>query len=124
LQSFDDSTARRYEDRKTANEIRQAYMWDQVFGERRATKSEDYGGYAQSENGFMAKILRFGKMQYAIDDYYERFYDTPDNFKCVRVPALWMGDPVDERDFFRAGETQQDMTIGIIVDSYEVAGSQ
>ena len=56
----------------------------------------------------MAKILRFGNMQYAVDDYKDRFYDRPDNFKSVIVPALWMGDRVDEREFFRAGETLQD----------------
>jgi hypothetical protein len=49
LQSFDDSTARGYQNRKTANEIREAYMWDQGFGEPSATKSEDYGGYAEQE---------------------------------------------------------------------------
>jgi len=27
-------------------------------------------------------------MQYAINDYNEGFYNTPDNFKTVRVPAL------------------------------------
>jgi hypothetical protein len=97
LQSFDYSTARGYEDRKTANEIRQAYMWDQGLGEASATKSEDYAGYAQSEYRNMVKVLRFRKMQYAIDEYNERFYDTLDNFKSVRVPALWMGDPVDAR---------------------------
>jgi hypothetical protein len=124
LQSFDDSTARGYQDRKTANEIREAYMWDQGFGEPSATKSEDYGGYAEREYKDMAKILRFSKMQYAIDDHNNRFYETPDNFKSVRVPALWMGDPVDEREFFRAGQSQQDETIGIFEDTYEVAGSQ
>jgi len=124
LQSFDDSTARGYQDRKTANEIREAYMWDQGFGEPSATKSEDYGGYAEREYKDMAKILRFGKMQYAIDDYNERFYDSPENFKSVRVPPRWMGDPVDEREFFRAGQSQQDETIGIFQDTYEVAGSQ
>ena len=46
-----------------------------------------------------AKILRFGKMQYAIDEYSERFYDTPDNFESVRVPPLWIGDPVNKREF-------------------------
>jgi len=124
LQSFDDSAARGYQDRKTANEIREAYMWDQGFGEPSATKSEDYGGYAEREYKDMAKILRFGKMQYAIDDYNNRFYETPENFKSVRVPALWMGDPVDEREFFRAGQSQQDETIGIFEDTYEVAGTQ
>ena len=49
LQSFDDITARGYQDRQTANEIREAYMWDQGFGEPSATKSEDYGGYAERE---------------------------------------------------------------------------
>jgi hypothetical protein len=124
LQSFDDSTARGYQDRKTANEIREAYMWDQGFGDPSASKSEDYGGYAEQEYKDMAKILRFGKMQYAIDDYNERFYDSPDNFKSVRVPPRWLEDPVDEREFFRAGQSQQDETIGIFEDTYEVAGSQ
>jgi len=124
LQSFDDSAARGYQDRKTANEIREAYMWDQGFGEPSATKSEDYGGYAEREYKDMAKILRFGKMQYAIDDYNDRFYDSTENFKSVRVPPLWMGDPIDEREFFRAGEPQQDETIGIFEDIYEVAGTQ
>jgi hypothetical protein len=35
-----------------------------------------------------------------------------------------MGDPVDEREFFRACETQQDRTIAKFEDTYEVAGSQ
>jgi len=60
LQLFDDSTGRVYEDRKTANEIREAYTWDQGFGKPSATKSEDSGRYAQSENRDMDKILRLG----------------------------------------------------------------
>jgi len=63
-------------------------------------------------------------MQYAIDDYNEWFYDSPENFKFVRLPPLWMGDPIDEREFFRAGQSQPDETIGIFEDTYEVAGSQ
>ena len=63
-------------------------------------------------------------MHFAIHDYNERFYDTPDTFKSVRVPTLWMGDPVDAPEFFGAGQTQQDERIGIFEDTYEVAGSQ
>jgi len=106
LQSFDDSTARGYEDRKTANEIREAYMWDQGFGEPSAIKSEDYGGYAEREYKDMAKISRVGKMQYAIDDYNDRFYDTSDNFKSVRVPALWMKRLVYSEDTYEIAVSQ------------------
>jgi hypothetical protein len=55
LQSFDDSNARGYQDRKTADEIREAFMCDQGFGEARAIKSEDYGGYSEREYKDMAK---------------------------------------------------------------------
>jgi len=132
LQSFDNSTIRECENRKTGNEIREAFMWDRVFVEASATKSEDYGGYDEREYKDMAKILRLGMMQYAIDEYNEGFYDSPHNFKTVPVPPLWMGDLIEgqspssglERELFKAGESQQDRTIAIFEDTYEVPGSQ
>ena len=80
---------RGYEDRKTGNEMREAYMCDRGFGEASVSKSEGYGGYGDRECRDMAKILPLGMMQYSIDEYNEGFCDSLRNFQTVPVPPFW-----------------------------------
>ena len=123
LQSFDDSTARGYEDRKAANEIRGAYMWNQGSMTLVRVNLRIMEVLLKENTRIWPRYYDLVRcnMRSMTND---RFYGTPDNFKSVRVPALCMGAPVDEREFFRAGQSHQDETIGIFEDTYEVPGSQ